>query len=362
MQQEKPYGLKTPVEGTFRRALIIRLGGLGDILLATPTARALAQAYPGIRIDFAVGKGLTEVLSGLPYIDNVLEFHKYGRGALPHRLFAFLWKVRRAGYDLFINLQPSAKTALIGRASKAGAQIIFAKDRRPQPETGRVRHAIDDFYKELAVIDITGTLDRSMDFHVPHEAADRVDRLLQKAKVRREDRLVVLNPAATRLVNRWPTERFAQVCDLLNDEGIRVAVTGGALDRPIIDHLKANARSAARLIDLGGQLSIKELGALLTRANAFLTCDTGPMHIAAALDTPLVCLSGAADPDRTGPLSPRSVVLIDRTLPCVPCQNKHCLYGKDIRCMTGLSVANVIDALKKQLAEQPASRVLQTTG
>jgi lipopolysaccharide heptosyltransferase II len=325
--------------------------------------RALAQAYPGIRIDFVVGKGLTDVLSGLPYIDKVIEFDKDGRDAQPQQFLTFLNRVRRAKYDLFINLHPSAKTLLIGKAAGATVRISFTKDRSQQPDTGRVRHAIDDFYKELSAIGICGAPDRSMDFSVPRLAIERVEKLLEEARVGAKEQLVVINPAATRLVNRWPVERFAEVCDFLACElGMKVAITGGPKDRATVDHLKAHAKSATRLIDFCNSLSIKELGALLMRANGFLTCDTGPLHIAAALDTPLVCLSGAADPDRTGPLSSRSAVLIDRQLPCVPCQNKKCRFGTDIRCMTGLSVAEVKRALMSQIGMGGAKQALLTAG
>lgn len=324
---------------------MVRLGGLGDILLATPTLRALWQAHPEIRIDVIVGEGLSDVLSGLPYIHRIIEFHKQGQDAQPQQFLRFLGRIRRGRYDLFINLHPSAKTVLIGKATGAATRVSFSKDRRRQKDTGRVRHAIDDFYKELAAIGIKGTLDRAMDFSVPDTAHRRVEAFLSEAGVSFQDTLVVVNPAATRLVNRWPVERFAAVCDRLARQGLRVAVTGAPADRPTVGRLLECAKRAGDLIDFCGRLSIKELGALLARADAFLTCDTGPLHIAAALDTPLVCLSGAADPDRTGPLSPRSTVLIDRTLPCVPCQDKNCRFGQDIRCMGGLGVSLVTDAV-----------------
>ena len=108
------------------------------------------------------------------------------------------------------------------------------------------------------------------------------------------------------------------------------------------------ARADPRILNFAGRLSVKEFGALLARAGALLTCDTGPMHIGAALGTPLVVLSGAADPDRTGPLTENSVVLIDRALPCVPCRDRLCARG-DVLCMQNLSVPAVISATEQRL-------------
>ena len=110
-----------------------------------------------------------------------------------------------------------------------------------------------------------------------------------------------------------------------------------------------------RILNLAGQLSVKEFGALLARADTLLTCDTGPMHIAAALNTPLVVLSGAADPDRTGPLTENSTVLIDRELSCVPCRDRICVRG-DVLCMSNLSVPGVLAAIGERLEFSERSR------
>ena len=115
------------------------------------------------------------------------------------------------------------------------------------------------------------------------------------------------------------------------------------------------AAADPRILNLAGQLSVKEFGATLARADTLLTCDTGPMHIGAALGTPLVVLSGAADPDRTGPLTDSSTILIDRTLPCVPCRDRICRRG-DMLCMSNLSVANAIAAVGERLGRRETHR------
>ena len=108
------------------------------------------------------------------------------------------------------------------------------------------------------------------------------------------------------------------------------------------------ASADGRILNLAGALSVKEFGALLSRADTLLTCDTGPMHIGAALGTPLVVLSGAADPDRTGPLTTNSTVLIERALECVPCRDRICRRG-DVACMSRLTAVNVAAAVGERL-------------
>jgi ADP-heptose:LPS heptosyltransferase len=105
-----------------------------------------------------------------------------------------------------------------------------------------------------------------------------------------------------------------------------------------------------RVANLSGRLSVKELGALLSRANCVVTGDTGPLHIASAVKAPIVCLSGAADPDRTGPLNPRDLVVINRDLACVPCQGRTCAR-RDIACMNQMPIEWVMTAVRQRLNE-----------
>jgi heptosyltransferase-2 len=350
---------------TFRRALLIRFGGLGDILMATPTLRMIAEAYPGIQIDFVVGGGMLEALSGHPLVRRVLCFDKRGVDSRLDHFLVFLWRLHRQRYDLVVNLHPSAKSYLMAGASGARKHLTFRKNMAVNPETGRVVHAVDDFAKELRPLGLEIS-DRGLDFIVPKTAHQRVKTLLAQAGAAPDTQILVLNPAASRPLNRWPLERFTAVAaHFAALPGVKVAVTGAPSSfRTVMDGLDEVALAAqvakadSRILNLAGQLSVKEFGALLARASTLLTCDTGPMHIGSALETPLVVLSGAADPDRTGPLTPNSTVMIDRALPCVPCRDRVCAR-QDVRCMDNLSINAVIAAVEQRLAAQRRPHGLQ---
>jgi len=341
---------------TYRRALFIRFGGMGDILLATPSVRAVQAAFPGIAIDFVVGGGMTDALTGHPCIRQILTFDKRGIDSRLDHFLPFLWRIAAARYDLVVNLHPSAKSYLMAAASGAKTRLTFKKCMAIQPVTGQVMHAVDDFVKELVPLGIGPLLDRSLDFPVPAKAGLRVANLLKEAGVAASDKLLVINPAASRPLNRWPLERFGEVAAYWAAQpGVKVAVTGApASFKTVMDGLDevSLAREVAgadpRVLNFAGLLAVKEFGALLARSDTLLTCDTGPMHIGAALGTPLVVLSGAADPDRTGPLTANSTVLIDRSLPCVPCRDRICVRG-DVMCMQNLAVPAVNSAIAARL-------------
>jgi len=341
---------------TYQRALFIRFGGMGDILLATPSVRAVNAAFPGITIDFVVGGGMGDALSGHPLVHKIWTFDKRGLDSRFDRFLPFLLEITRAHYDLIINLHPSAKSYLMAAASGAKTRLTFKKCMAVQPDTGRVTHAVDDFGKELAPLGIGPLRDNSLDFFVPQSARASIARTLERLNVTDSDRLLVINPAASRPLNRWPLARFQEIARYWAAQpGVKVAVTGApAAFKTVMDGLDevslAGEVVAAdrRLLNMAGSLSVKEFGALVERADTLLTCDTGPMHIGAALRTPLVVLSGAADPNRTGPLTENSTILIDYSLPCVPCRDRICRRG-DMMCMQNLTVPNVIAAIEQRI-------------
>lgn len=347
-----------------RHALFIRFGGMGDILLATPTVRRLADAYPGITIDFIVGGGMAPALEGHPLIRRIYVFDKRGADARFRNFLPFLVRLARARYDLVVNLHPSVKSYLMAAATGARTRLTFRKHMEVRADTGRVAHAVDDFFKELAPLGIPMPTDRRLDFVVPPAAHERVGALLRERGVADTDRLLVINPAGSHAVNRWAPERFAAVAAHFADRpGTKVAVSGAPSSFRAVqngidegDLARSIAEADPRVLNLAGQINVKELGALFQRAGALLTGDTGPMHIAAALETPLVALFGPADPDRTGPLTANAVVLADRSLPCEPCRARVCARG-DIMCMQNLSVPAVIAAVDGRLLPRRADRV-----
>lgn len=330
---------------------MVRFGGMGDILLATPSLRAVSETFHTEAIDVIVGKRMGDAVTGIRYIRRVTEWDKAGADAKLPNFVRFLTELRRERYDLFLNFQPGSRSLLMGWASGAKRIITFTKDRRKQAGTGRVRHAIDDFAKELKPLGIETVSNRRMDFHVPDAARASCAAIREAHGI--TERYIVVNPASTRLVNRYPPERWANAINGLAQTlpGVAIVLSGAPNERELADEVRRGVGQGANVVSLAGALTVKELGALLESAKCVLTGDTGPLHIASAVGAPVVCLSGAADPDRTGPTSPRDLVVIRRDLSCVSCQDRVCRRG-DIACMTGLPVEWVVNAAVKRMAKE----------
>lgn len=333
------------------KVCMVRFGGMGDILLATPALRAVSQTFGTNEIDLIVGKNMRDAVTGISYVRRVTEWDKKSADGNLSNFVRFLADLRRERYDLLLNFQPGTRSNLMALASGANRVITFRKDRRKQPDTGRVRHAIDDFTKELKPLGIASVTDRRMDFHVPEAAQESCRAKLTGHGI--TGRYVVVNPASTRLVNRYPPERFAAAINDLSEAlpNVDFLLSGAPNERELVDTVMRGINPGVRGHSVAGELTVKELGALLAGAECVLTGDTGPLHIASAVGAPIVCLSGAADPDRTGPTASQDLVVIRRDLDCVPCQDRLC-RRKDIACMTGLPVEWVVNAVVKRL-EKP---------
>ncbi len=328
--------------------VILRYGGLGDILLATPLVRVLKLRHRDATITFVTETGNVAILANSTLVGSVIGLDKATRSSVVAS-FAKATALRKllGKVDLFVNLQPSLKSIAFGLGLAPSRTLTFKKDRRIQSDTGKVRHAIDDFLNVLPG-GIPAGVDRGMEFIVTQDAQASAEQKLNHLSIDVASSILI-NPAGTRDINRWPPEKIAQFIEwiYLHMPGYTPVLIGGPgdswLEEAIVRDLVNPTKS------LVGKLSLQELGAVMQRAPAVVTGDTGPLHIASAVGARIVCLSGAADPDRTGPSNnPLDLVVINRSLPCVPCQGRSCKRG-DIACMTQMSVESVVDALERRI-------------
>ena len=348
-----------------RRILIARFGAMGDLLLSTPTIRALKRRFPRAEISYIVGKGLGDMLRGHPDLAEVIEFDKRA-DARPAPLLAFCRQLRAKRFDVYVNLQRSVKTVIFGLASGAPVRLVYRRDHSLQPGSGRMLHSVDNFLRTVAPLGIDpAQCDRHLDYHVPDAAHEHVAQLLQQHGIGDGVPLVLVNPGASAVSRQWPVDSLARLLDLLvaQRSDLRVALIGGrGDDQQIAQQTLARMARPQAVLDLVAAVNLKQTGALLQRADVMVTMDTGPMHIAAAVGTPLVGLFGATSPDRTGPAPPpprsRGVVplaLVHRDgLDCVPCQARACKRG-DVACLAGQQPQAVLAAIETKL-RQPTKR------
>ncbi len=350
-----------------RRVLLIKPSAMGDVVHTLPVAATLRRRYPDLELDWLVEEEAADLVRGHPAISEVVvSGRRRWRRQLwpPGRLRSMLREVRALTgrlrgrrYDAVLDLQGLFKSALYVLATRAPVRVGFAEAREgatwvlthrvtapPQPV-----HAVERYLALAAAVDAREPV---RDFQIalgPEVAAEAASRITGVPRPR-----VVLHPAARWRTKLWEPEKWRELAAALLAQGCGVIVTGGREDA-------AQVGAIARGLDpppllLAGRLTLKELAAVLRNVDLMITVDSGPMHVASAMGTPVVALFGPTDPLRTGPLGPATV--LRRPLPCSPCLSRRCRIPDRFRCTREIQVPEVLEAARSWLrAPSAAERV-----
>ncbi len=299
-----------------RNILVIDFGQLGDVVMSLPALRAVREKFPFARITVAVGKPAGEIVNLSGYADAFIEVNRVAMrdGFKPLSILKILEvvkDVRRRQFDFVIDLHSFSETNLLGFFSGArkrlfarrrGRSLDFLANFRPAPpveKDNRTRHQVDRYLDVLRPLGITDA-SRIPRLRTTVEDDRGIDKLLAKSKADAGAPLVGLFPGAGHESRRWPLEKFAQLADSLsrNDE-VRPVVFVGPEEAKIISEIRAAFPSAV----VFDRLSIRQLASLQARLAVFVSNDTGPLHIAAAVGAPVVLLLDERAPHTYLPLS-----------------------------------------------------------
>jgi len=343
----------------YRRILIIKPSSLGDVVHALPTLAALRERYPQAHIAWLVKRewaGLVERAEGLDAVWPVEPGAMGWLSAVP--------RLRAPGFDLAIDLQGLLRSGAMAWLAGCPTRIGFANAREGSPlfYTHRVSvptaemHAVDRYL--LVAAACGAPAQGAPQFRLRPFPADRqeVRILLSRHGVSPHEPWIGVNVAARWLTKRWPPESFATTMDHLQEKGVgRVVLVGGPDDQAAAQAVKRLMRTMP--VDLSGETAIGLLPALLESAAVLLTNDSGPMHVAAAVGTPVVALFGPTSAVRTGPYGAGHQVLTN-PVPCSPCFQRSCSNPIHLACLTGIAPERVLAAVQEQLAKHPGLHAL----
>ena len=344
-----------------KNILVMRYRFIGDTVLTVPFLRNLRRAEPDAFIAWMVAPGSSDVVKGIPYIDEMIYWdpvtiHADSRGA--HRTlsakWAFLKDLRRHHFDKVYVLKRSLSSAVIAWLSGAPKRIGFDTEGRGMFLTTRVRyhhdqHEVENFLSVLEADGITVT-DDFLEIWTTPEEEKRVLKVLGDAGADPAEGLAAIHPFSAVTQRGWPLENFAELTARISREtGLRPVILGGPGDVGAFDsvrHMFGNG-----IIDLVGKCNLRDTIALLKQSALFVGNDSGIMHLAAAAGTPLVALFGPQSPNKFGPWSDRAKVIY-RGLPCSPCRQKffsECEPSPRGRpaCMEAISVEEVFQESMK---------------
>ncbi len=337
-----------------KRFLVIRLSSIGDIVHALPAVSALGESFPGSEIDWIIERRYAALLAGNPFIHRVVEVDTLG---WRRRLFSAVTleeiaratlDLRHAAYDAVLDFQGLWKSALIARLSRASARVGFAEYWLREAGaavfyTDRVsprarKHVIE---MNLALAESLGASAGKWRFPLPRDPKDElaVEKSLAEAGVRD---FIIVNPGGGWMAKRWAPENYAELIRRLERERTgRILLTGSPEEEDLIREVLDRAAPSA-----SGHFpsTLTQLIALARRAKLFIGGDTGPLHLAAAVGTPIVAIYGPTHPDRNGPFSPADITLTNFG------PINHTRRGHDPAYLPGISVEAVLEAVEQRLA------------
>ena len=332
------------------RILVIRLDRLGDVVLSTPVLTALRAQFPHAFIAMMVRPACRDVVQGHPALNDVILYEKEGAHRSALATLRFARALRRYEFDTALVLHPSNRSHWIPWLARIPVRVGYDRKngwllthRLPHRKQEGAKHEAAYTLELLRVFGVTPSEPKPV-IAVQAAAVSRVEALLREASVTSADRLVAVHPSASCVSKRWMPERFAEVADRLTDrQGIRIVIIAGEADARYAGQM-AGAMRRPRL-NVAGALSVAETAALLQRAHLLISNDSGPVHVAAAVGTPVVDIFGrnqrGLSPQRWGPLGEGHVVL-HKEVGCVTCLAHKC--DIEFLCLTALTADEVYDA------------------
>lgn len=331
-----------------RRILIRSVNWIGDAVLTTPAISSLRRNFPEAKISILAKPWVSEIFKGNPDIDDVILYEESGLG---YRL-RLIGDIRRRGFDMAVLFQNAFEAALIAFLSGIPIRLGYSTDGRGillrpsitvRAETKKKHHL--EYY-----LDLLRDAGLSVEGISPVLNLDEVERAWAIDFLKRNGwdegkRLIGINPGATYgRAKRWYPERFAFLIDRLMGEGLTAIIFSGPGENPIVEEIK-NRVGSKPILSVEG-VSVRELSSLIERCSIFISNDTGPMHLASALQVPVVAIFGSTDPNMTGPVGERQRIIY-KNVECSPCFLREC--PKDFRCMDLITVDEVFYAVKEIL-------------
>ena len=341
------------------KILLVKLSAFGDVVQTLPVAMAIRHQMPDVRLDWLVEPAASGILLGHPALDNVLISPR-GRlkGSMMGKMgqmWGFRDKLQSTRYDAVLDLQGLIKSGILVSLSRGGRKIGFSGGKEPAaalalneklPPYDPDRHALQRYLDLLEPLGLQRPAVIEYGLEPTAAEEEQVDGLLRGLDHGRP--LVVMHPVALWDSKLWPMDLWAALAAILAGQGCNMVITGTAADRPWAEAMVKGCDAAVAPRDLTGKTEMRILAALMKRADAVVSTDTGGMHLAAAMDTPVVALFGPTAPWRTGPFGQVQNV-IRLGLDCSPCFKRTC---DDPRCMSGITPESVANAVTEKLEQK----------
>ena len=335
-----------------KRILIARTDRIGDVVLSTPTITASRKAFPNAYIAVMVSPKTKEIVAGNPYINEVIACDKKG---IFQTLYFAKW-LKNKKFDLALILHSTNRVNLISFLAGIQKRVGYARGKMDFLLTNRLpykkrlgeKHEAEYSLDILRSIGVDARISPLL-MPVKKENEKNAGDLLRENGLRQGERFIVLHPGASSVSKMWPQENFAKAADILIERfGVRALLVSAP------EHVKIGEKVMFSMknkpVFLCGRTSLGDLGALFKKASLFISNDSGPVHIACAIGTPVISIFARNEkglsPERWGPLGDKSVAL-HKDVGCVECLAHNC--NKGFLCIRSVTVEEVVEKASELL-------------
>jgi heptosyltransferase-3 len=338
----------------YKRILVIKLKQPGDVLLSVPVLAALKEAWPQARVTYLVPRGAHEMVADHPLLDGLLVVNR--RQESWGGAWRLIRELRRRRFDLVLELSGGDRGAFHAWLTGAPTRMAFDRRNKPfwwsfcitrvVPPPPHDMHMVRQNLEMLRGLGLSPQNPR-LEFFWPPQVEERVRELLASLGLA-PGGFVVMHPGAGWRFKCWTPAGYARVIErLMEQEGLPVVLTGtrAAHEQELLTAILSQCRASP--VNLAGKLSLKELGALMSRARFFFGVDSAPMHLAAAVGTRTVALFGPTGAYNWSPWGPGHLV-IQKEWDCIGCGQDGCKGSKVSRCLEEITPEEVLDRMAEQ--------------
>lgn len=343
-------------ENDYERILVVRTDRIGDVLLSTPVIKALRERFPHAYIAMMVSSYAKDIVEGNPYLDEVIVYDKDGKHHSWMRSLKFARNLRKKKFDLAVILHPTNRVHLVAFFARIPRRVGFNR-KLPFLLTDRIEHTKQMGQKHeleynLDLLDYLGiqAQDKSLFMPIRQDSEEYINNLFRREGLKDTDKLLAIHPAASCISKIWPQERFAEVAlKLALKYGFKIVIVAGSKDMSRAENVAKKINQ--RVYNFAGKISVSQLASLLKRCKLLISNDSGPVHIASAVDTPVISIFGRSQmglgPKRWGPVGDKDKVL-HKPVGCIECLAHNCT--KDFACLKAITVEDVISAASSILS------------
>ena len=337
-----------------KRILIMRSGGIGDVLMSTPLVKAIRKHYPKAKITYFVGNWSKNSLENNPNIDRIFNYDDLiiiKRNII--KISGLIKKIRKEKFDLGFNLEKSWHWAVLMFLFGIPKRIGF--DRKGEGFANNLTVPFNgtkyelEYYLDLARLLKMKIPTDEMEIYLTNKEKIIANKFIKQSKLKNKKKIGIApggadNPAQQAFIKRWPLENYIRLIDKLTGKKKYVILFGGENDIEICKEIIKKIKNKNQVLNTAGKFTVKSCAAVMKKCNLFVTHDSGPMHIAAAVKVPLIALFG---PTQSRRFAPKDAIIIKNKI-CRPCYDIYGNYKKCEKkdCMKVIEVNDVLKAIK----------------